>query len=974
MRIRPIAIVAIAHLTLSFALPAAPLSAVTARRAGQPPVLDGKLDDSVWQEAKWQEGFSELGTGKPAAPATRFAIAFDDRFLYLAIRCAEPKLDKLKAAVTQRDDPQLYNDDGVELFVAPGSQRTDYYQLEINSKGAMADAAGHQSGTVRDAAWNSSAQVATSIGEGEWMVEMAVPLADLEMGEAVSSDWGINVARVRRAGETEQLSTFVPMTGSFHQPALFAALSLPGANFDALRWEVPPPTGLTVLRENDVTVFKAKLSIKNLTGRLRPVALTPRLRQGDKFAEGKPISDILDAGQSKTYEIALPLPADGPQELEVAVADRRDPKVIFARRSFAVNLTFTPLSLSLREPAYQDAIYAQQKIGRISGSLGIALSAPELAGDAVRISLLPEDSAVKPLAETTLRNLSPKVDFALPIPGLAEGRYRLRVALLDAEGKETRSLERIIRKLPPSPSGVEWCINGSGILLRNGEPFLPVGWYSLMAPAMKEAASPCNVTWLYMGPWQSVEELRKTLDEIGAAGGYAVIYPTVNNTRPEELTIAPIAEKELDLIRQRVRALKDHPALLGWYLADEPEYQRVLPESVQQLRALISGEDPWHPTLVVNNAFGGIRQFAQGGDIIAPDPYPFFKRGGITPAMGKVGAHLAEAAAAARPGQAVWGVLQAHDTRDFGGKGERAPTFVESRNMVWQAVSAGARGVVWWDWGWVYPNTIDSVQGNAYLARELTALKAYVLAPVEGGLEITAPDKQMLRATLRSAAGQQAVFAANAATTAQDVAFKAAPLAGRELVVLGEGRTVKVAADGTWSERFDPYASHVYVTDPQFANFERLSTVQERIDAANAARKQPGNLAFEDSGVMLRVSSQGVFQPEPVWMVDGVRGGRSWAAKPFEGADWIELNWPKAQKIGRLAIYTETLADCEVQVAEGDDAKPVWRTVATVKDAAVNPVGVTFAPVETARLRINVSRLRQGCAATRIWEIEAYEK
>ena len=955
-----------------FPLPAAQTPPVSALRVEQPPAMDGKLDDPVWKEAKWQEGFTELGTGKPAETLTRFAVAYDDRFLYVAIRSSEPNLDKLKAKVTKRDALDLYRDDSVELFVAPGPQRTDYYQYDVNPKGTVADAVGRQSGTVREASWNSGVKVATSQGEGEWIVEMAVPLADMELGKPSAGDWGINVARVRRAGGSEQLSTFVPMTGSFHQPSLFAPLSLPEANFDALRWEVPPPKGLSVLRENDKTWVKGKVSVKNLTGKIRAVTLTPRLRQGDQVTEGKPASDMLDAGQSKAYEIALPLPGDGPQEFEVEVTDRRDAKSVFSRRTFGVNLEFKPISLTLREPAYQSAIYSTQKASQISGSLGIAFSANELKGSSVVISFSPEDPAAKPLAETKVANVSSNVEFKLPIPELSEGCYHLKTILRDAKGKEISSLDRVIRKLAPAPSGVEWRIDAGGILLRNGEPFLPVGWFEVPALAMKENA--CNVTWNYWGPWQTVENLRQRLDEIAAAGGYAVIYPTVNKQRPEELTVAPITEKEAELIRQRVRALKDHPALLAWYLADEPEYHRVLPESVAQLRALISEEDPWHPTIVANNSFGGIRQFAQGGDITAPDPYPFFKKGGVSSSMDKVGTFIAEAASCILPGQTVWVVPQAHDTRDFGGKGERAPTFAESRNMVWQAVSAGARGVVWWDWNWVAPNTIDSVLGNAYLARELNTLKGYVLAPVEGGVEITAPEKSMVRAALRTANGQKALFAANASTKPQEVTYKVPALADRELVVVGEGRTVKVGADGAFSEKFDAYGTHLYATDSALANFETLATVQKKIDDGNAARIQPGNLAFEDSGVMIRASSRADYQPTPVWMLDGVRDGRGWKAKPFEGADWVELSWPKPQKIGRVLIYTDAVADCDVQVVTGDDAKPEWRSLASVKAATTNPIELTFEPTEAARIRINISRMREGIKTTRIWEIEAYEK
>jgi hypothetical protein len=963
---------AITQFATSLTLQAAQPAPVSALRVEQAPVLDAKLDDPVWREAKWQEGFTEVGTGKPAETPTRFALAYDDRNLHIAIRASEPNLDKLKAKVTKRDSLDLYHDDGVELFVAPGWQRTDYYQFQINSKGVVADAVGRQSGTVREASWNSRVKVATSLGKGEWIVEMTLPLVDMELGKPAAGDWGINVARVRRAGGSEQLSTFVPMSGSLHQPALFAALALPGSDFDVLRWEIAPPTGLSVLREGDATMVNAKLSVKNLGSTLRPIALMPRLSQGDKSADAKPVLDILDAGQSKTYEIAMPLPGNGAQEFLIEVADRRDPKALFARRAFAVTLEFKPISLTLCEPAYQSAIYASQKLSQISGSLGIAFSANELEGSSAEISFSPESSSAKPLAETKVANVSANVEFKLPIPELAEGRYRLKVTLRDAKGRETGSLEQIIRKLAPAPSGVEWRINESGILLRNGEPFLPVGWWSLPAAAMQEAAS--NVTWLYMGPWQTVDELRKTLDEIGAVGGYGMIYPTVNHTRPEDLTVAPISEKDGELIRERVRALKDHPALLGWYLADEPEYHRVLPESVQQLRSLISEEDPWHPTIVVNNTFGAIRQFAQGGDVTAPDPYPFFKQGGLSSSVDRVGTFIAEAASCILPGQTAWVVPQAHDTRDFGGKGERAPTFAESRSMVWQALSAGARGVVWWDWNWVAPNTIDSVLGNAYLARELNALKSYVLAPVEGGVEFSAPEKPMLRAALRTANGQKALFATNASTKAQGVSFKVPALAGRELVVLGEGRTVKVGADGAFADQFDFYGTHVYVTDAALANFETLASVQQKIDDGNAARKQPGNLAFEDSGVVLRASSQGLFQPTPVWLVDGVRDGRGWKAMPFEGADWVELSWPKPQKIGRVVIYSNAIADCEVQVAVGNEAQPEWRSLASAKAATSNSIELTFEPTEAKHLRIHVSRLREEIKATGIWEIEAYEK
>ena len=176
------------------------------------------------------------------------------------------------------------------------------------------------------------------------------------------------------------------------------------------------------------------------------------LSQGEKSTDARPVLDILDAGQSKTYEIAMPLPGNGPQRLLIELADRRDPKVLFARRAFPVTLEFKPISLTLREPAYQSAIYATQKLSHISGSLGIALSAKELEGSSVEISLSLEDSSANPLAQAKVGNVSATVDFRLPIPELTEGRYRLKATLFDAKGKAAGSLEHTIRRLAPAPS------------------------------------------------------------------------------------------------------------------------------------------------------------------------------------------------------------------------------------------------------------------------------------------------------------------------------------------------------------------------------------------------------------------------------------------------------------------------------------------------------------------------------------------
>ena len=72
-----------------------------------PPTIDGKIDDAVWQAAKFTElyAFVPLTEQKKtkADPATTFALSADSKNLYVAFRCMDPDMGKLKKIVTERD-------------------------------------------------------------------------------------------------------------------------------------------------------------------------------------------------------------------------------------------------------------------------------------------------------------------------------------------------------------------------------------------------------------------------------------------------------------------------------------------------------------------------------------------------------------------------------------------------------------------------------------------------------------------------------------------------------------------------------------------------------------------------------------------------------------------------------------------------------------------------------------------------------
>ncbi|HLT74727.1 MAG TPA: hypothetical protein VKZ68_06560, partial [Ohtaekwangia sp.] len=78
----------------------------TARIKGTPPVIDGKLDDLAWDQVSWGgNGFRQISPdkGKPASVQTLFKILYDDKNLYVGIRCLDPEPRKIARRMSRRD-------------------------------------------------------------------------------------------------------------------------------------------------------------------------------------------------------------------------------------------------------------------------------------------------------------------------------------------------------------------------------------------------------------------------------------------------------------------------------------------------------------------------------------------------------------------------------------------------------------------------------------------------------------------------------------------------------------------------------------------------------------------------------------------------------------------------------------------------------------------------------------------------------
>ncbi len=174
---------------------------ITIPRSDVAPVLDGVLDEAVWQTAVVVDeltSYSPSPGQKPTNPS-RYYLYYDDKALYIGAELTDSEPDKiLRRQLLQNQ--AVTDDDNVQIMLDPYDTRRGGYLFYVNPNGVQRD--GVVFGTNRfnmnwDGIWQAKAQV-TDTG---WSMEMVLPFKTLAF-DPNQEAWGINLIRTnRRFGE-----------------------------------------------------------------------------------------------------------------------------------------------------------------------------------------------------------------------------------------------------------------------------------------------------------------------------------------------------------------------------------------------------------------------------------------------------------------------------------------------------------------------------------------------------------------------------------------------------------------------------------------------------------------------------------------------------------------------------------------------------------------------------------------------------
>lgn len=200
-----------------------------------PPVIDGQLNDPVWETTPAVEQFYRpAGSGLPKSP-TSVRLLWDKDNLYIGFKSHSILLDPVQqrrndfvAKTTERDGP-IWGEDNVEIFIAPAPSPETYLQFALNALGARYD------GKVTESKWDGEWRAAAGIHDGYWTAELALPWSTLGITPGPGLFLRANFFRTDALAGKIETSGWSPVQSHHNQTEAFGDICL-----------LPEPPGVVV--------------------------------------------------------------------------------------------------------------------------------------------------------------------------------------------------------------------------------------------------------------------------------------------------------------------------------------------------------------------------------------------------------------------------------------------------------------------------------------------------------------------------------------------------------------------------------------------------------------------------------------------------------------------------------------------------------------------------------------------------------
>lgn len=225
------------------AVPASANRSIPMHRVTVAPVIDGRLDDPVWDEAPIVSDFVQRAPlpMQPSTLRTEVRLLSDATALYVAMRMLDSAPDSIIAPLARRDY-QGYSD-WAEVLIDSYHDRRSAVRFALNPSGVKLDAyLSEDSERSQDLGWDAVWQGAAARDADGWTAEFRIPLSQLRFApspDSGRSEWGVEFVRdIARRGERAFWAPVDPAARGF--VSLFGTLTGMQVNDAGRRAEVIP--------------------------------------------------------------------------------------------------------------------------------------------------------------------------------------------------------------------------------------------------------------------------------------------------------------------------------------------------------------------------------------------------------------------------------------------------------------------------------------------------------------------------------------------------------------------------------------------------------------------------------------------------------------------------------------------------------------------------------------------------------------
>ena len=192
----------------------------TAVQAAEAPMVDGVLDDRVWQNATPLTNFvqAEPLEGQPASESTEVRIVYDAEAIYVGVVLHDSDPSQIVTTDTRRD-AGLGEMDSFQIIFDTYRDQQNGFVFGTNAAGIQYDAQVRNQGNA-SSSWDGSWDVRTTVTETGWTAEFRIPLRTLRYGPAPQV-WGLNF--FRNIQRTRERTYWAPLAQEYNLGRLSSA-------------------------------------------------------------------------------------------------------------------------------------------------------------------------------------------------------------------------------------------------------------------------------------------------------------------------------------------------------------------------------------------------------------------------------------------------------------------------------------------------------------------------------------------------------------------------------------------------------------------------------------------------------------------------------------------------------------------------------------------------------------------------------